>query len=113
MNGVLLWSETSHYVCWPLGKVSNDNQSQLLPVLSSDPIGRSYKVICSLATCAELAGAWEKPCHNLGQIPLVPGLGLLTKRYRTHGGQILVVRGLWTFDRFLGKFKAQAEASHL
>ena len=51
-----------------------------------------------VTTCAVFGGAWERLAGNWGQLPLVPVLGLLSKRYNSCWGQKLIVWGLWNFE---------------
>ena len=53
------------------------------------------------STCAGLGGAQERPsCQGQGQLPLVPYLRPLSKRYEVCRGHMLLVWSLGPFKRF-------------
>lgn len=47
-----------------------------------------------IATCSENGSAWEKLNCKMRSTAIVPGFGLLSKRYGVYCGQMLLVWGL-------------------
>lgn len=97
LNGALLWSEAGHKVYWFWSLLEGSLVQIKVNHCLYSSWGPLYELQSDLqvaGTCAGLEGAWERLSANRGWLQLVPGLGLLSKRYGACQGQMLLVQGL-------------------
>ena len=81
----LLWNEAIHQVQYLWNLTGTIGQGQPLPMCCLGPPNMSYKVIFRwLLFVLGLVVPRRGQAVNQGQLLLVPGLGLLSGRYRVH-----------------------------